>query len=227
MNEVLFHSSRQHPEELPGLDELVFAERPCATRTAAVQAVLRQAALQSRNDHFQAFYSIRAVANHFHLPPATVSRIYHRLSSEKLLRMVWGSKTLLEPITSHKRRQRRTIGIPVALFRFVSSTDYRRAILNLQREIWSHGITEHLMFFEGSDEEIVRLCKRHNFSDIDTVIWMLPDISNKQTLLRLNDIGIHIICIGPKPISGIRESYRTSRAHTIGKIVRERVLKVG
>jgi hypothetical protein len=226
MNEVLSHGSRRHPEELPELDELVSAERPCATRAAAVQTVLRQTALENRNDHFQPFYSIRAVADHFHLPPATVSRIYHRLSSERLLRMVWGSRTLLEPINSPKTRHPRTIGIPVAVFRFVSSPEYRRAILSLQREIWNHGITEHLIFFEDSDEEIVRLCKRHHFSDIDTVIWMLPDISDKQTLLRLNDIGIHIICIGPKPISGIRECYRTSRVHTIGKIVRDRVLKV-
>jgi hypothetical protein len=227
VREALPRRRHRQPPELPRLDELLFSESPWTTRSSLVQTVLRQTALQNRNDHFQPFYSIRAVADHFHLPPATVSRIYHRLSSERLLRMVWGSRTLLEPTNWCKKRQPRTIGIPVAVFQFVKSPDYRRAVLNLQREIWNHGIAEHLIFFENSEEEILQLCKRHHFSDIDTVIWMLPDISNKQTLLRLQDIGIHIICIGPKPISGIHEFYRTSRGYTIGNIVRDRVLRLG
>lgn len=212
---------RRKPPELPKLDELVVSANGIAAGSAWVQTVLRQTALRNRSDRFQPFYSIRAVANHFHLPTVTVSRIYNRLRSERLLRTVWGSRTLLEPVDSAKTRRSRRVGIAVALFRFLDSPDYRRAILALQREVWNLGVTEHLMFFENNDEEIVRLCKRHRFFDIDTVIWLLPAISNKEVLLRLQDLGIRIICIGDARISGIRDHYRICRSCTMARIVRE------
>jgi hypothetical protein len=187
---------------------------------------LRRTALKNRSDHLQPFYSIRAVADHFHIPPATVSRIYRRLSSERLLRTVWGSKTLLEPIESAKRKQPSTVGVPVALARFTNSPAYRQLILNLQREIWNQGVKEHFMFFENGGEEIISLCKQQHFSEVDMIVWLSPDVSDKQTLLRLHDIGICLICVGDVPISGIKDYYTISPALSLRKIVRERILKI-
>jgi DNA-binding transcriptional regulator YhcF (GntR family) len=63
----------------------------------SLEAILRRVAEENRNGHLQMFYSIRSVAAHFRVPSATISRIYRRLSADRILRMIWGSKTLLEP----------------------------------------------------------------------------------------------------------------------------------
>src|ERR1700719_2939221 len=113
------------PPELPTLDQLTSDGKPPDSTAASIQKILRQVAVEKRTDHFRSFYSIRAVANHFHVPPAMISRIYRRLNSERLLRMVWGSRTVLEPIDGESSRQCRIIGIPVDLQRFVASEMYR------------------------------------------------------------------------------------------------------
>ena len=223
---LLSHHSRRSPPELPDLDQLVFTSRPRAARSASVHASLRQAAVENRNDHFQPFYSIRAVANHFHIPIATVSRIYQRLSAERLLRLVWGSKTLLEPTEAAKKKQARTVGIPIDLIRFTNSSDYRHSILNLQREIWKHRINEHLLFFEKSAEEILHICKRDHANGFDTLIWLLPDPSHRETLFRLHDRGICVICLGDRHISGLNDFYTISPRCTAGKILRKAILKI-
>src|ERR1700738_5262181 len=87
---------RWHPA-LPNLDRRFYDQDLSTASSASIQALLKQIAIERQNDKLQPFYSIRTVANHFHIPPARVSRIYQRLSSERLLRTVWGSRTLLEP----------------------------------------------------------------------------------------------------------------------------------
>ena len=226
VEEVSSHHRRHRAPELPNLDELVFNRALSVKKSASIRTALRQTALKNRNYRFQPFYSIRAVADHFHIPPATVSRIYRQLSAEGLLRMVWGSKTLLEPTKKAEKTRARDIGIAVTLFRFISSPDYRQSILTLQREIWNHGLTEHFLFFQDCDEDLLRLCKQRLSSGIDTVIWLSPDISNKQTLLRLRDIGVRVICLGDAKISGIRDCYTISGKRTLGRILREKVLRI-
>jgi DNA-binding transcriptional regulator YhcF (GntR family) len=195
-------------------------------RSASVHAVLRQTALENRNDCLRPFYSIRAVADHFHVPPATVSRIYRRLSSEKLLRMIWGSKTLLEPLESSRKRECRFIGIPVKLDRFVASPDYRASILTLQLEIWNHEVNEHILFFEQRGDHVVHLCTRNHHPRIDTVVWLLPEASHRQTLLRLHDLGFRVICLSDQVISGVPDCYAISSRCTVRTIVRKTILKI-
>jgi len=222
---MLSHPCRRLPPELPELDELVCARKGSVPRSASIQRLLRNTALESRSDHLQRFYSIRAVATHFHVPPATVSRIYRRLSAERLLRSVWGSKTLLEPLQSSQKNDCRFVGIPVELNRFIASPNYRGSVLTLQLEIWNHEVNEHILFFERPDE-VVRLCTRHHHPHIDTVIWLLPEPSHRQTLQRLHDLGFQVICLSDAAISGIPDCYMISPRDTVRTIVRKRVLGI-
>jgi hypothetical protein len=212
--------------ELPDLGKLTIERGRSEAKAALVLKLLRQTATECQTVCSLPFYPVRAVAAHFGVSPATVSRIYHRLYSERLLRLVWGSKTMVEPLESAERVQPRTIGIPVGLFRFTSALDYREAILNLQREIWNYRITEHLLFFEHHDEEVLDLYKRYHFSALDLVLWLFPDVSNTETLLRLCNLGIRVICIGDTAISGIRDCYTISDRCMISKILREKILKI-
>lgn len=226
VKDTLSHPGYRTPSGLPALEKLVcpalgFERSPAV----AVHGLLRQTALENRNSHLQPFYSIRAVADRFHVPPATVSRIFRQLSSEKLLRMVWGSKTLLEPAES-ANSECRCVGIAVNLSRFIGSPDYRLSILTLQTEMWNHAVTEHLLFFEIQADEVVHMCTRNHHPDIDVVVWPWADPLDKHALLRLHDLGIRLVCLSEHLIPGISECYTVSRRRTIRTIVRKEILKI-
>src|ERR1700739_3109690 len=114
METTLPHSRRRIPNGLPDLDGLEYSADLSTDKAGVIATLLRQIAAKTRNDHLQPFYSMRLVAEHFHVAPAMVSRIYHRLSAEGLLRTVWGSKTLLEPVKSCRNGACRCVGIPVS-----------------------------------------------------------------------------------------------------------------
>src|ERR1700730_1767503 len=139
MDPLQSRRDRCHPE-LPNLNQLFDDQDPSTISSASIEALLKQIAIKKQNGKLQPFYSIRTVANHFHVPPAKVSRIYQRLSSERLLRMVWGSKTLLEPHKSSRNSESMSAGVAVNLGRFVESSDYRVSILLLQLEMWNHEV---------------------------------------------------------------------------------------
>src|SRR5947207_3896330 len=140
MGRILPGRSHRTAPELPDLRKLTLDRDRTEAKAALVLKLLRQTATECQNVHSLPFYPVRAVASHFGVSPATVSRIYNRLSSERLLRLIWGSKTMVEPLESAERTQPRMIGIPVAIPRFTTSLNYRQAILNLQHEIWNHRV---------------------------------------------------------------------------------------
>lgn len=190
----------------------------------SVHGLLRTIAVASRNRDFQRFYSIRSVATHFNVPPSTVTRIYRRLCAERLLRMVWGSRTLLEPAGKVKQRRPNIIGLPIPLLRFTNSPDYRSEIFKLQSQIWNCAATERLLFFEDHGDAVLEACRRRGPGGIQMVIWLFPDACHRDALLRLNDIGMTVICIGHSPASGIPNYHIVSRKRSAASIVRERVL---
>ena len=216
---------RRHPE-LPNLDDLCSHQDPSRISSVSVQDLLKRIATERQNDKLQPFYSIRTVANYFHIPPAKVSRIYQRLSSERLLRMVWGSRTLLEPHKSSRNSKSMSVGVAVNLDRFVESSDYRVSILLLQLEMWNHEVDDHLLFFKEDSSEIARLCTRNHHPRINTIVWLLPEASHNQTLLRLRDLGLRVICVSDHVIRGIPDCYIISPRYTIRAIVRKRILNI-
>jgi|SRR6267143_254152 len=215
---------RRSPNGLPELAHLELTIH--GDRSASLEALLKEVAEQNRNGALQLFYSIRSVASRFNVPPATVFRIYRRLSAERILRIIWGSKTLLEPRTVCGNGQSYAIGIPVELSRFMESPDYRTSILLLQSELWNHGIDEHLMFFEKHDDEMVNLCTRNHRLHVDSVVWPFPEASSKPTILRLRDLGFRVFCLTDQTIPGMRDCYAVSDRCPIRTIIRKQILKI-
>jgi hypothetical protein len=211
---------------LPVLEQLTVRQSTIESKALLVLALLRDTALQWQDEYLHPFYSVRAVADHFGLSPATVCRLYSRLTSERLLRPVWGSQTLLEPLESAQRRKPQSVAVPVDVARFTSSPEYREAILGVQRELWSHRVTERLIFFEHSPEELLHLCKRYHVHDVDTLIWAFPEKVARRTLSKLGALGMRVICIATNPAPGACECHILSPGCTISKLVREKILNV-
>jgi hypothetical protein len=226
METALPHSRRRIPDGLPDLNGLESCDKPSTDKAGVIAALLRQIAAKTRNDHLQPFYSMRLVAEHFRVAPAMVSRIYRRLSAEGLLRTVWGSKTLLEPIKSGRNGACRCAGIPVSLIRFTTSADYRTSILLLQLEMWNHEIDEHVLFFETQEDEIVTLCTRNHHPPIDTVVWLFPSESCRQTLLRLRDLGFRVCSLTDGSKRSGHDSYVISDRSSMRTIIRKQILKI-
>jgi DNA-binding transcriptional ArsR family regulator len=212
--------------ELPPLEQLTLEQSTTKRKALLVLRLLRETARQYQSYELQRFYSIRAVAARFGLSSATVSRVYERLRSEGLLRLIWGSQTLLEPIESARERRPQSIAVAVELSRFSSSPEYRAAILGVQRELWSHRVAERLIFFEQSPEELLHLCKHYHVEAVDTLIWAFPQKVTRQLLSKLSALGLRVICIAPYVISGTCECYVPSPGATISKLVRDKVLRV-
>lgn len=215
--------SRRVAKRLPNLDTLQLQDGRSETGMELLLELLRRTAMQNQNEQLRPFYSIREVADHFTIPQTTVGRVYERLRSDGLLRTIWGSKTMLEPVAAIKGQETNTIGIAVDLSRFTNSLDYRRSILDLQRELWNRRTGERLLFFQDHGQEIIRVCKRYSASDMNTIIWLLPEVSNKRAILKLNSAGIRVICLAHVAISGIRDCYLIAPGRAIGKILRETV----
>jgi DNA-binding transcriptional regulator YhcF (GntR family) len=210
---------------LPRLEQLRVPETAAQPRSLLVQELLRDIALRSRNSKFQSFYSIRSVAAHFNLPPATIRRIYRKLSDEKLLRLVWGSRTLLEPLATAKRERPRAIAIPVALTQFITSREYRSLIFKLQHEIRKAGDMERLLFFENDGTTIPDDCKECGFRNVDVVMWLLPEGIHRSVLLRLKDMGLDVTCIGYGTFSGVRNCKLDNASQNVSTVFRREVLK--
>ncbi len=217
---------RRVPYGLPDLGALECSSRPYFNIAGAIATRLRQIAAKTRNDHLQPFYSMRAVADHFRVPPAMVSRIYHRLSAEGLLRTLWGSKTLLEPAKASGNGHCRCIGLPVNLTRFTASAEYCTAILLLQLELWNHEVDEHLLFFKQHEDEVVSVCTRNHHPHIDTVVWLFPSASCRQTLLRLRDVGFRVFCLTDRPMRSVPDCHTISDRSSVRMIIRSQILKI-
>jgi hypothetical protein len=212
--------------ELPLLRQLTLQQTTAERKALLVLRLLRSTAIEYRTDHMQPFYPVRAAAEHFGLSPATIERLYQQLCSERLLRLVWGAQTRLEALPRPERRRPRSIAIPVDLPRFSSSADYRFAIVDLQRELWSGRVAERLIFFRNSPEEVLHLCHRYHFHSIDTVIWLLPENVAPPVFTKLSTLGLRLICIAANPVFGARECHIISPRCGISKLVREKILKV-
>jgi DNA-binding transcriptional regulator YhcF (GntR family) len=226
MNVSLLSARRRSaPFGLPALTGLRCSSVAPEDRPREIHGVLRQIAENARNDHLQPFYSIRAVAEHFHVPAATVSRIYRQLSQERVLRTVWGSKTLLEPKFS-ENGECQAVGIPVNLSRFVVSIDYRAAVLSLQLELWNHEVIDHILFFDQQGDQVLHLCSRNHHPRIDAIIWLFPEKSHKQILLRLHDLGIRTICLSEQSMPGIPDCHPISDGYSIRVVVRKKILSI-
>jgi hypothetical protein len=213
------HGGKSAKSRLPDLPALGSVSRQtdiAEERSALILRLLRQKAQRSRNKKLQPFFSIRAVASHFAVPPTTVSRIYSQLKDEGLLASVWGSKTFVEPVQiDNQLRVRAVVALPASLTSFCTVREYRTFFLEMRDALWKLGFATRLLFYEGRDAEEPTFAEFLLNYKVDIVIWFLPTPRMKGTAARLVDRGIHAITVTDFPASSAEHPYYISRERAL------------
>ncbi len=213
------HGGKSAKSRLPDLPALESASRRtdvAEERSALILRLLRQKAQRSRNKKPQPFFSIRAVASHFAVPPTTVSRIYSRLKDEGLLASMWGSKTFIEPVQiDNQLRVRAVVALPASLAAFCTSREYRTFFLEMRDALWKLGFATRLLFYEGGNAEEPTFAELLLNYKVNFVIWFLPTPKMKGTAARLVDRGIRVITVSDAQSNSGEYPYYISREYAL------------
>lgn len=187
-----------------------------------LQEILRSLALKNQREQPIVFYSLREVAKRFRVPISNVARIYHDMEQEGLLSRVRGSKTVLNGLRNNRRLSVRAfIGLPTLISNFITIQDYRTFFICLRRELWSRGFAAAMVFFRPDEAADARLSEQLKSYGIDTVIWLQPGRTAKETFLRLSDMGIRFIGITQIGTPSIPSRYYVWREHAIEVLLRD------
>jgi hypothetical protein len=202
----------EHLPGLPALDRLGSQSVTVRERATVALRLLRDAAVVSRKSEGRTFYSIRAVAKHFSLPPTTVTRLYGQLKTEGVLGSIWGSKTIIEPLAIDKDiRLKAIVGLPVSLSTFSLSPGYRKFFRLIQRTLWKQRFGSQLVFYENGFGESSKFADSLLDYNADVVIWLTPSSRMSNAVARLRDRGVRLITIADRmPING-ESGYYISR----------------
>jgi hypothetical protein len=158
--------------------------------------ILRSLAIKHQREQPRVFYSLREVANRFRVRISTVAKIYHDMEQEGLLSRVRGSKTVLNSLRNNRRLSvRGFVGLPALISNFITIQDYRRFFISIRRELWLRGFATTMFFFRPDEAADGRLSDELKSYEVDTVIWLHPGRTARETLLRLSDMGIRVIVI--------------------------------
>jgi hypothetical protein len=213
------HGGKSAKSRLPDLRALESVSRHtdiAEEKSALILRLLRQKAQRSRNKKPQPFFSIRAVASHFAVPPTTVSRIYSQLKDEGLLASIWGSKTFVEPVQiDNHLRVRAVVALPASLTSFCTGREYRTFFLEMRDALWKLGFATRLLFYEGHDADEPTFAELLLNYKVDIVIWFLPTPRMKGTASRLVDRGIRAITVTDFPASPAEHPYYISRERAL------------
>ena len=98
--------------------------------------------------------------------------------------------------------------------------DYRRFYLELKREAQLRGFGCNLLFYEDNPRGLEGLCGMLDDSGVDSIIWFLPRISVRDTVLRLRDNGIPVLGVSDGGTPGIACRYEVHREKALIAILR-------
>lgn len=200
---------------LPALGSLIPPESSEKEKASLILRLLRQAAIESRASRSQPFYSIRAVAAHFSVPPTTVTRLYGRLKEEGVLGTIWGSKTVVEPTQINEEiRIKAIVGLPALLQAFATNRNYRMFFASMQDTLWRCGFGTRLLFYEDNAMEPSNICDTFVDYKVDFVVWLAPNLKIiSNAIRRLSDHDIRpITIVEGLPINGESGYYLSRRA---------------
>jgi hypothetical protein len=203
---------------LPALESLAPSASTDGEKAAFILRLLRQAAIKSRERKSRDFYSIRAVARHFAVPPTTITRVYDQLKDEGVLASIWGSKTFIEPREIDKQiRVKAIVGLPALLRSFATVQNYRMFFLSMQEVLWKNGFGTRLIFYENEDAETAELAEVLLGYKVDIVIWFVPIGKISNSASRLADRGVrsmHVVDAAPTNGDG---GYYLSRRNALAQ----------
>lgn len=110
--------------------------------------------------------------------------------------------------------------MPAALSRFLSLREYRECFLRTRDELHARGFATLPVFFEKRDIAPGFLSQRFKKEDVDTVIWFLPDGSDRDSALRLRDLGIRFVGVNLGEVPGAGCKYEVRRSGALRSILR-------
>ena len=189
-------------------------------KTDSLLQILKSLALKNQREQPRVFYSLREVAKQFKVPVSTIARIYGDLENEGLLSRVRGSKTILNGLRYNRRRVRAFIGLPAVLSNFITLPEYRRFFICIRRELWLRGFASTMVFFRPEEAADGTLSDQLKSYEVDTVIWLQPGRSARESMLRLSDMGVRVIVISEVGTPGISSRYYVWKASGVEALVR-------
>ena len=191
-------------------------------RTSNLLQNLRSLALKNQREQPRVFYSLREVATRFKVPVSTVAKVYHDLEQEGLLSRVRSSKTILNGLRHNRKLSIRSfVGLPVLTSYFITMPEYRMFFICIQRALWLRGFAATMVFFRPEEAAQKTLSDQLKAHEVDTVIWLQPGRTAKETLLRLSDMGIRVIVISEVGTPGIPSRYFVWKEHAIEALLKD------
>lgn len=170
--------------------------RTAFQKTADLLRIIRSLAIKNQRNQSRVFYSVREVAKKFRVPVSTVAKIYRDMEHDGLLSRVRGSKTILNGLQHHRRLSVRAfVGLPAVVSNFITIQDYRTFFSCIRHELWLRGFATTTVFFQPMEAADGTLCDRLRAYEVDTVVWLTPPRTAKESLLRLSDMGIRVVTI--------------------------------
>jgi hypothetical protein len=203
-----------HSRQLSGL-------RPGRRKTDRLFELVRGLALKQQKDAPQIFLSLREAAKRFGVPVSAMATVYKKLTDERVLAGIRGSHTMLAGRKAVRHlKVRGLIGLPVSLSRFQTFLDYQRCLTRICDELHERGFLTSTIFFEKRKGQPEAALKQLKSEKINTVVWLLPDGADDQTVLRLRDLGIRFVGVNITPLTGMSCRYQVRRQQAIRAIVR-------
>lgn len=184
--------------------------------------ILRRLALTYQRAEPQLFYPLRDAARELGVSLSTISRAYEALKKEGVLGTIRASHTVIEgrapaaPISF-----KGFIGLPVSLSCFLTLQDYRSFYFALRGESHRRGFVSNLLFFSddaAGREELSRLVREFG---VHIVIWFLPRLSARDTILSLKDQGVRFVGVRDGGVSASFCRYEIRRENALFKIFRK------
>jgi hypothetical protein len=193
-----------------------------ADHTSRLLKVLRRVAVSNQRNEAQSFYPVREVAERFRMPISSVVRVYSQLEKEGLLSRIRGSKTMLTGRCGPgKLMVRGFIARPARLSSFMALQDYRMFFTQTRHAFRKRGFVTTNVFFQDDKKGPDVLLQSIKQGNVETVLWYLPDVHAKETILRLSDMGIRVIGVCDRGWSAIPCQYRIYKEIAIRTILQE------
>jgi DNA-binding transcriptional ArsR family regulator len=201
--------------------------RPSAMRNrelsdANLLKIFRDVAIAHRRSEPEQFYPLRNAAKELKVPISAISRTYDKLKKEGLLTTMRGSRTVLQGRQSGRRLHIKSfLGLPVSYTCFMTLQDYRRFCLELKREAHLRGFGFTLLFYEDNPLGLDQLSEIVESSGVDSIIWFVPGISIRQTVLALRDKGVRVFGVSDGGSPGIACRYEINREKAVSAILNQ------
>jgi hypothetical protein len=191
-------------------------------KTERLLEILRGIAVSRQEAEPQVFYPVREVGKHFRVPISTVAKVYTRLEDEGILASIRGSKTLLQGLNAGRHFSVYAfVGMPASTGAFITWQDYRMFFVRTRRELRARGFAVAMTLFHPREMTNGQLLKRIEKHDFDTVLWYRPDVSSREIISRLKDLGLKVLGISDGSAPSIRCRYEIRREGAISAMLRD------